>query len=491
MERYLAAIDQSTTGTKAVIYDSALRQVARESLNHQQYYPRPGWVEQDAEEIFTQTCEVLRRAITASGAGADNIAALALSVQTGAFVVWDAHTGKPVHHIIGWQCNRGEEFCNSLSDAQREYILKSSGTGASAYLPAAKLAWMFANIDGLHERAERAEVLFGSIESFLAFRLSGGKVHATDYCNASITQLFNNEKLCWDDELLSIFGVPRAMLPEPRDADADFGTVAVDGLPALQITGVLGDSAAALFGQFGFTPGDFKITYGTGSSILLNLGDKFQPPAKGMTTSVGWRSNNKTVYVWEGTAVCTGAVVSWLVNDMEMLPDAAASESVAAGVADNAGVYLVPAFTGLGTPWSDPAARACIVGMSSGTGRAHVVRAALESIAYQIRDMVESMTARTGEPVPYILVDGGVTKNELLMQFQADILGVPVIRSSAEESSAFGAACVAALASGVCASADALKQLGPARKTFEPQMSRERADELYAGWLRAIEKACT
>ena len=268
--RYIAAIDQSTTGTKAMLFDEKARPICRVYRTHQQYYPRPGWVEQDASEIFDQTCEALAEALGRVDVGA--VDSLAITVQTGAFVVWDKDSGEPVHHIIGWQCVRGADFCSRLTPKQEALVLERSGTIPSGYLPAATLAWMFENIEGLRERAQAGEVLFGTIETWLVWKLTGGRTFASDYCNASITQLFCQETLDWDDDLLAIFGVPRAMLPELYNADADFGTVAVEGLPALPITGVIGDSAAALFGQRCFDKGDVKITYGTGSSILMNLG---------------------------------------------------------------------------------------------------------------------------------------------------------------------------------------------------------------------------
>lgn len=490
MSKYILTIDQSTTGTKAVLFNERAEIVAYKNLIHKQYYPAPGWVEQDAEEIFGQTVQVIADVLKCSAVSEEDVLALAITVQTGAFVVWDKTTGKPVHHIIGWQCNRGEEICARLTEDEKNIILQKSGTDASAFLPAAKMSWMFDHIDKLHERAEKGEVLFGTIDSWLVWKLTGGKTHATDYCNASITQLFDQTSLQWDKDLLRIFNVPSAMLPDLYDADADFGTIDVPGLPALPITGIIGDSAATLFGQCGYNAGDVKITYGTGSSILMNLGNVPQPPAEGMTTSVGWRMNNgKTTYVWEGTAVCTGAVISWLVSDMEMLDNAAQSEEIAGQVPDAQGIYLVPAFTGLGTPYRDSAARACITGMSSGTKKAHIVRAALDCIAYQIRDMVESMQRKTKEAVPYLLVDGGVTKNALLMQFQSDILGIPVLRSQAKESSALGVFYMAGLATGMFKDPEQLRTLGEEKQRFEPHMNIEKREELYTGWLHAIRQA--
>ena len=489
MNKYILTIDQSTTGTKAVLFDDKAQIVCDKSINHQQFYPEPGFVEQDGDEIYENTIEVLKQTIKEAKVNQDDILALAITCQTGAFVLWDKETGKAIYHIIGWQCNRGKEIVDKLSEKEKEIILEKSGTEASAYLIASKLAWMFKHIDGLKQRCLNNEVLFGTIESWLVYKLTNGKVHASDYCNASITQLLNQKTLTWDDELLEIFNVPKNILPTLYDADANYGYIDVEGLPKLPITGVIGDSAAALFGQCGFNQGDVKITYGTGSSILMNLGDNYQEPATGMTTSIGWVSKGKVTYVWEGTAVYTGYVVSWLVNDLEILDNANQSEEVAKSVNDANGVYLVPAFSGLGCPYNDFNAKAIISNMTAGTKKAHLVRAALESIAYQIRDMVETMQRKTNEKVPYLLVDGGVTRNKLLMKFQADILGIPVYRSQAKESSALGVYYMAGLTTGMFKSKEELFKLGEEKILFEPTMDNNTKEELYNGWLKAIEKA--
>ena len=488
MKRYILAVDQSTTGTKAVLFDNQAKIVIDKSLEHKQYYPQPGWVEQDGDEIYDNTVNLIKNIVSESKVNTDEIAALAITCQTGAFMLWDKNTGKSIYHIIGWQCNRGEEKVNSLSENEKKIVLEKSGTEASAFLPAAKLSWMFENIKDLKKRCENNEILFGTMESWLVWKLTNGKVHASDYCNASITQLLDQKTLTWDKELLDIFNVPKNILPDLYDADSDFGTIDVEDLPKLPITGVIGDSAAALFGQCGFNPGDVKITYGTGSSILMNLGDAYQPPAEGMTTSVGWKMSGKTTYVWEGTAVYTGYVISWLVHDLQMLDNAAQSEEVASTVENANGVYLVPAFSGLGCPYNDSSARCIISNISTGVKKAHIVRAALDCIAYQIRDMVESMQRKTGEAVSYLLVDGGVTKNKLLMQFQSDILGVPVYRSQAKESSALGVFYMAGLKTGMFTKEE-LFNLGEEKVKYEPKMDNEEKEKLYAGWKKAIDKA--
>lgn len=488
MKKYILAIDQSTTGTKAVLFDDKANIIINDNLEHKQYYPKPGWVEQDADEIYENTVQLIKNIVSKTNVNENEIASLAITCQTGAFVVWNKNTGKSIHHIIGWQCNRGEDKINSLSENEKKIILEKSGTEASAFLPAAKTSWMFENIKELKELCEAGEILFGTIESWLIWKLTNKKVHASDYCNASITQLLDQKTLTWDDELLKIFNVPKNILPELYDADADFGMIDVEGLPNLPITGVIGDSAAALFGQCGFNPGDVKITYGTGSSILMNLGDEYQSPAEGMTTSVGWKMNGKTTYVWEGTAVYTGYVISWLVNDIKLLDNAAQSEEIASDVEDANGVYLVPAFSGLGCPYNDSNARCIITNISTGTKKAHIVRAALDCIAYQIRDMVESMQHKTNEKVPYLLVDGGVTNNKLLMQFQSDILGIPVYRSQAKESSALGVYYVAGLKTGLFTKNE-LFNLNKEKTKYTPTMNNDKKEKLYDGWKKAVEKS--
>ena len=486
--RYIAAIDQSTTGTKAMLFNELAQPVYRTDMTHQQYYPQPGWVEQDGAEIFDQTCQVLAKCLEQVDAG--DVLALAITVQTGAFLVWDKETGEPIYHIIGWQCNRGDEICSRLTPQQAAMVKEKSGTDPSSYLPAAKLQWMLENIEGLREKAERGQALFGTIETWLVWKLSGGKVHASDYCNASITQLFDVKGLCWDKDLLELFTVPQAMLPELKNADADYGTIDVPGLPPLPMTGVIGDSAAALFGQRCFSVGDVKVTYGTGSSILMNLGDNPIPPAPGTTTSIGWRmGKDEVTYVWEGTASHTGAVVAWLAKDLGLIPNAKASEDIARTVPDCGGVYLVPAFTGLGAPYYDDKVDACILGIRSGTKKGHIVRAALDCIAYQVKDLAESMAQTSGSPINHILVDGGITHNELVMQFQTDLLQTPISRSDVEESSELGVVLMAGLAIGLYPDKDYLRTLPLGHDTFEPKMSREEAEKWYEGWKRAIRQA--
>lgn len=487
--RYIATIDQSTTGTKAMLFDEAARPVCRADRTHHQYNPRPGWVEQDATEIFGQACEALAEVLGQVGEG-DEVEALAITVQTGAFVVWDRETGDPVHRIIGWQDNRGQEVCARLDEDEERLVLERSGTVASGYLIASKLAWMFENVEGLRERAERGEVLFGTIETWLIWKLTAGATFASDYCDASITQLLCEETLDWDDDLLRLFGVPRAFLPELKNADADYGRVSVEGLPGLPITGVIGDSAAALFGQRCFSKGDVKITYGTGSSILMNLGPTAVPPAPGTTTSVGWRmGDDEVTYVWEGTANYTGATVAWLVNDLRLIGSAKESAEVASEVPDSGGVYLVPAFSGLGAPYYDSGAKACILGMQVGTRRAHVVRAALDCIAYQVADLANSMAETAGEPIRTVLVDGGITHNDVVMQFQADLLRCPISRSEVEESSELGVALMAGLARGLFADLDAIRALPLEHHTYEPEMDAEEARRRYRGWRDAVAQA--
>ncbi len=477
---YVVAIDQGTSATKVLLFNEAGILVHGISCVHKQYYPQPGWVEQDALEIFSLTCDAIRELIKTANVDKESILALAITNQTGAFVIWDKQTGDPIYHIVGWQCNRGEEINKHITKAQAKMIREKCGSDPSAYSAAIKLQWLFENIEGLEDRTVRGEVLFGTIDSYLIWKFTAGKVHATDYCNASNTHLFNLNTLEWDEELLSIFHIPQCMLPEVKNADADYGVVDVDGLPSLPITGVMGDSAAALFAQCGFEKGNVKITYGTGASILMNLGNQAILPPENVTTTVGWGMENEDVtYVWEGTVMYAGDLVEWLVNDVCLLQNAKSSAAVALEIADNEGVYLVPSCSG----------EIDITGINRCTKRSHLVRAVLESIAYQMKDMTEAMLQESNCTIPYILVDGGVARNDMLMQFQSDLLNIPIIRSELEENSALGAAYMAGLAVGLYKDKAALCKLKHGQERFDPSIDDDKRSLLYKGWKQAVRKS--
>ncbi|MEG1525730.1 MAG: glycerol kinase GlpK [Clostridia bacterium] len=485
MQRYIIAIDQGTSATKVLLFNEAGKLVQRVNAAHSQYYPKPGWVEQDASEIFDLTCNAIKQVISASVTDPESIVALSITTQTGAFVVWEKSTGNPVYHVIGWQCNRGD--IAGITEDQAKHILEKSGMVPTDYSVASKVKWMMENIEGLHERAENGELLFGTIECFLIWKLTQGKVHAADYCNAGNTQLLNVKTLSWDDELLRIYRVPKCMMPQLKNADADFGEIEVEGLPHVPITGIMGDSAAALFAQGGFDRGDVKITYGTGSSILFNLGAEAKPSVKCMTTTVGWRmGDDETTYVWEGTMNYTGDIILWLVNEAGLLNSAAESEKIAESIKSSDGVYFIPAFNGMDLPYQNSQARTCITGISRNSTRAHIVRAALECIAYKMKDMIEAALQNTEGDISCIFVDGGVARNNFLMQFQADILNIPIIRSELEECSALGAFYMAGLATGLFKDRSVVKQMRYRQKEFLPRMEKQERAALYAGWKKAV-----
>lgn len=482
--KYILAIDQGTSGTKAVLFDRAGRVTCRRDLPHKQYYPQEGWVEQDALEIWQNTLAVLQQVLKAAGAAPEEIACLSITDQTETFVLWDRVTGQPAAPAIVWQDVRAADLVAEMADLS-DLVEQKTGIPLSAYYSAAKLKHLLLHDPALRRRVDAGEILFGTVECWLIWNLTGGR-HVSDLCNASRSQLINIHSLDWDDELLALFGFPRHMFPALLSCDGDFGHVNVPGLPHWPICGVVGDSPGALFGQLGFSPGDVKVTYGIGSSVLMNLGQTPTPIGSGILTTIGWVLGGVPTYVCEGSIICSGATIRWLEKDLCLIPSAADSEAIAAQVPDTGGVYLVPAFTGLGGPWWDDGARAAILGMSRGTGRAHVVRAALESIAYQVKDAMEAIRTHCTTQPGVLRADGGASRNRLLMQFQSDILGQRVVCSAVEESSALGAAMIGGLAIGFWKDTDALRACAGSAAAFAPAMEPERRSALYAGWLEAV-----
>ncbi len=490
MKEYLIVVDQSTSSSKVFLMDSEGNICGRKNYPHKQYYPRPGFVEQDAEEIFQNVERGIREIALNGEAGLSEIRGIAVTNQTGAFVLWDKETGKPVCNIVGWQCGRGHSVVEKLTDEEMRFFKERTGSEPSAFYPASKLRWVFEHDSGLHERAKAGEVLFGTIDSWLVWRLTKGKVHATDFGNACLTQLFNIFRQKWDEDILRMLEVPECILPEPLESDGEFGNAEIWGLPEIPICAVIGDSNGALFGQCGFESGKIKITYGTGVSVLVNMGKQPLKAKNGLLPAISWKRNGEAYYVLEGTAVCAGASVNWLMEELEILQSAEESEKLAGNVDSTEGVYFVSAFNGLGTPHWDENAKACILGMKGGTGKAHIVRAALEGIAYQVRDILHAVY---GEKLPsgVLLADGGMTANSWLMQFQADIVGMTVVRNKMEDSSATGAAYIAGLKLGIWKNIDEIKALAKEKEYYEPKMEKEKAEELYRGWLKAVEKART
>ncbi len=490
MQRYILTIDQSTSATKAVLFSEKAEAADKLSREHGQFYPKPGWVEHNPEEIFRNTIEIIREIVKRNPGKA--IVALAITNQRETIVVWDRITGKPVYNAVVWQCNRGAPRCKKLKDEGWEKVIrKKTGLIIDPYFSATGISWILENVPGARGRAKNGELLFGTIDSWLIWNLTHGKVHATDYTNACRTMLFDITTLKWDDEIMGELGIPESMAPELKYADDIFGTTDANGAFSqnLPVTGVLGDSHAALFGQLCFEPGMGKATYGTGSSIMMNIGaDPVESP-EGLVTSIGYAINGQIAYVYEGNIHCTGGTIKWLQDELELIKDPFETERIAGSVPSNEGVYLVPAFAGLGAPYWNNEARAIICGMTRGSTKAHVVRAALEAIAYQVKDLVDLMTERSGIKLKELRVDGGPVKNNLLMQFQADMLQSNINRSEIPEASALGVALVAGLSTGIWKNTDDLKYLRPRGEIIKGEMSREKAEEFYNGWKEAVRKS--
>ncbi len=491
-KQYIIAIDQSTSATKAILFDAACRVINRINIEHKQYYPQAGWVEHDAEEIYANTVEAVRRLMAETAVEQGASFSLAITNQRETAVVWSVKTGKPIAKAVVWQCQRGAEICRSLKEAGYEpTFLAKSGLLLDPYFSASGVKWLLDHVEGAREAAERGELRMGTIDAWLIWKLTGGAVHATDYTNASRTLLFNIHTLDWDDELLTLFTIPRSMMPEAKPCDAIYGRTTIEGLfpEEIEIAGVLGDSHGALAGQMCFEAGMGKATYGTGSSVMVNIGTEAVAAPQGLVTSVGFAAKDKVFYAFEGNIHCTGATLRWLTDQLQLINSPAETEALATSVADNGGVYLVPAFAGLGAPWWNSDAKAVITGMTLGSTKAHVVRAALEAIPYQIKDLVDLMTGRAGIALKELRVDGGPTKNRFLMQFQADMLNATINRSDIEEASAMGAVVMNGLARGLWASLDEVAALRTSDNRITPTMAVDERERLYAGWIEAVKLA--
>lgn len=492
MKDYILSLDQSTSATKAMLFDKKGKLVARSSRNHRQFYPRPGWVEHDPEEIYRNTVEVILRVMNEKGLKQEDVVVLAITNQRETVVVWDRNTGKPVCNAVVWQCQRGADICNELRKQGHEPVIKAkTGLIIDPYFSASGVKWVLDHVDGALEKAKAGELLMGTIDSWLVWKLTGGRVHATDYTNACRTMLFNIHSRSWDGDIADLLGIPVSMFPEVKFPDEVFGTIRPqkDFDLDLPVAGILGDSHAAFFGQTCFTPGMGKATYGTGSSVMMNIGNKPLDPPEGLVTSIGYAANEEIVYVFEGNIHCTGDTINWLVNEIGLLKDPESSEGIALSVPDNHGVYLVPAFVGLGAPYWNNDARAIISGMSRSTKKAHIVRAALEAIAYQVRDLIEPMTTGSGVNLIELRVDGGPARNNFLIQFQADMLNASITMGDVAEASALGSAYMAGLATGVWGSFEEIKGLRGADEIFVGKMPEEQRSRLYKNWKKAVERA--
>ena len=488
MNRYVLGIDQSTQGTKALLFDENGALLCRTDLPHRQIIDERGWVEHDPEEIWANTVQTVKNLVEKAGIDKNELAVLGISNQRETAVCWDKETGKPVYNAIVWQCARGASICKEIeAEGKAAMIREKTGIPLSPYFSAAKLSWIFRNVDGVREKAKEGRIAAGTVDSWLVYKLTKGTRFQTDYSNASRTQLFNIMTLGWDEEILSAFGIDPSCMAQVTDSDGDYGETDLDGYldHPIPIRGVLGDSHGALFGQGCLSPGMIKATYGTGSSIMMNIGEKPVFSDKGVVTSLAFSMHGKVNYVLEGNINYTGAVISWLKNDLKLIEDASETEALArsANLGDHA--YLVPAFSGLGAPYWDSDACAAIVGMTRTTGKAEVVKAALDCIAYQITDIVKAMGESAGLPVAELRVDGGPTRNAYLMQFQSDLLGIPVRIPDSEELSGIGAAYAAGLSEKIYTEEvfHVLK-----RSSFNPDMDPAIREEKYSGWKAAVDR---
>lgn len=491
-QNYILAVDQSTTSSAAFVIDHGGRVVAWAKREITQFHPEPDWVSHDPEELFRSVIAVSQEAMASAGIGPQQLAAVGITNQRETTVVWDRSTGEPVSPAIVWQCRRTAQMCDELKQRGLGPVVRGkTGLMIDAYFSATKVRWLLEHTPDGQSRAESGELCTGTVDSWLLYRLTGGRVHATDVSNASRTMLFNIHTQEWDADLLSQLGIPLAMLPEVRPSSSVFGETG-PGLfgAAVPIACLAGDQSAALFGQGCFQPGMLKNTYGTGSFLLVQTGEQPLPPPAGLVTSIAWQlGGQQTQYALEGSVFITGAAVQWLRDGLGVIKNASDTEEIAESVSDTGGMYFVPAFAGLGAPHWDPYARGTIVGLTGSTNRAHIVRATLEAIAYQVKDVFEVVRSSYASEIPVVRADGGGSANQFLMQFQSDILGVPVEVPKVTETTALGAAYLAGLAVGFWDSQPELSAQWRLGARYEPQMSRDEADKLYAGWQRAMERS--
>ena len=480
----IIAIDQSTSSTKALLFDEQCRIVARTNVDHKQYYPQTGWVEHDAVEIYQN----MVKAISQLPLQEEAVYSIALTNQRETAVVWNKLTGKPIANAVVWQDTRGAELCRQLrAEGRADMVMAKSGLLIDPNFSASGVKWLLDHIEGARQQAQRGELLMGTIETWLVWRLTAGQVHATDYTNASRTMLFNIHTMQWDDDLLALFDIPRSMMPEVMPCDAIYGETTVEGIFAapIQIAGVLGDSHGALVGQMCFTKGSGKVTYGTGSSVMVNIGEEPKSAPAGLVTSVGYSAFGKTYYGFEGNIYSTGATLKWIADQLQLVGHPAEMEALATSVEDNGGVYIVPAFSGLGAPWWQSNVKGAVFGLTFATTKAHFLRAALESIAYQIKDLVDVMARATGGRLQEICADGGPTKNQFLMQFQANMLETPVVCTEVDDASALGAVIMNGFARGLWKSFDEVIPLRKVTKVYQPENDAQRFT-LYQQWRNAV-----
>lgn len=488
--KYIAAIDQGTTSTRCMIFDHAGKVIAIEQKEHEQIYPQPGWVEHDPLEIWARTQEVILGALRNAALTAEDIAAVGITNQRETTLIWDVKTGKPVYNAIVWQDTRTDKICKELAEVGGQDRFRAKvGLPLATYFSGPKIKWMLENVEGLPEKAENGDLLFGNIDTWVIWNLTGGNnggIHITDVTNASRTLMMNLETLDWDDEILSILGIPRSMLPKIHPSSQVYGE-AGDPLLGIPVAGILGDQQAAMFGQACFQAGEAKNTYGTGCFMLLNTGETPVPSNNGLLTTLCYKVGDQpAVYALEGSIAITGALVQWLRDNLGLIKSAPEVEDLAKTVEHSGGIYFVPAFSGLFAPYWRSDARGVIVGMTRYVNKGHIARAALEATAYQTREVLEAMKADSGVALTALKVDGGMVFNELLMQFQADILDVPVIRPKVAETTALGAAYAAGLAVGYWSDFNELRANWGQDKTWQPQMNVETREKLYSGWKKSV-----
>lgn len=487
MKKYILALDQGTSSSRAIVFDSDSRQIAVSQKEFPQQFPRNGWVEHDPEDIWESQKCVMEEVVRQVGAG--NIAAIGITNQRETTVVWDAETGKAVCNAIVWQDRRTAEYCSRLSEeGYDEFIRSRTGLLPDSYFSGSKLKWILDNVDGARERAEKGELLFGTVDSYLVWRLTGGKVHVTDVTNASRTMLFNIHTLDWDEDLLEMTDIPRRMLPQVKSSSEVYGYAPVDGVE-IPVAGIIGDQQAALFGQLCVEEGDIKNTYGTGCFLLMNTGRKAVESSNRLLTTVAWKIGEDVNYALEGSVFVAGAAVQWLRDNLGIIKTSAEIEELASRVPDSGGVRFVPALTGLGAPYWEPSARGCILGISRGTTAAHIARAALDGIANQVADVVRSMQRDSKIPLSHLKVDGGASANDLLMQIQADVLGISVLRPQERETTALGACYMAGLAIGLWSGTGELKDRWRLDRRFDSKSTPAQRHAAETAWLSAVRSA--
>ena len=492
MSKYILGIDQSTQGTKAIIFNEQGKIIARDDLSHKQIINELGWVEHDPLEIKENVVKVVKNVVNKAEIDKDSIIGVGISNQRETALMWDKKTGKPLYNAIVWQCRRTADITDKLkADGHEEYIRNTTGLVVDPYFSGTKVKWILDNVEGAREKAERGELLFGTVDTWLVWKLTQGRVHVTDYTNASRTMLFNIHTKKWDDKMLELLNIPRSMLPEVRNSSEVYGQTNIGGKGGVRIpvAGIAGDQQAALYGHLCTRAGQAKNTYGTGCFMLLHTGDKAITSKNGLLTTIACNAKGEPEYALEGSVFIAGASIQWLRDELKIVHDSHDSEYFAQKVPDSNGVYVVPAFTGLGAPYWDPYARGAIFGLSRGSNRNHIVRATLESIAYQTRDVLEAMQSDSGQRLQYLRVDGGATNNNFLMQFQADILDVNVERPVVKEVTALGAAYLAGLAVGFWKDLDELHDKARVERTFTPDNDEEKRERRYKGWKKAVKRS--